>query len=179
MASVNSSRTPPPRRGTGAERLFSEEPQPSLPEDPKPSSVVGLFEEQLDLYQRLRDLGTEQGRQIHGGSVQTLLGVLSERQKLIDQLTQIEQQLAPIRKQWDQLRATLSDADRARIRDLVRQIEDILSAIIKQDEQDRQELSQARSQIGEELGRLSHTSTALQAYQTRPATDNRFTNRQG
>ncbi len=175
--------------------LFSTQGQPR-PADPTPvhgapqnppqeldrdtiESLTALLEQQSGLYTQLTGLGQKQHDQITNGSVQELLDILSTRQGLIDELTQIEQKLRPFRQNWQALWQKLSEPDRQRITATLDASQRALALIIEQDNQSRTLLENARDQIGNELTKISHTGAAMRAYGTQPASDNRFTNRQG
>lgn len=154
------------------------------------ATLVNLLERQLSLYQGLSELSTKQSATIEQGEPEPLLTVLASRQRVIEDITGVNRELEPFRKRWDDLWASLAEADRGRVGDLVRSVQQLLTQIIAQDERDRTALQAARGRVGAEIQRLSHAGSAVQAYRAAPAAGqkpyggiaqgkNRFMNQQG
>lgn len=142
--------------------------------------LIELLQRQRGLYEQLRGLGHQQGQLIESGSPQSLLAVLSQRQQLVDDLADISGQLEPYRDRWEAFWGGLSEPDRHQIGALVGALEGLLAGIIDQDDQDRKRLEQSKAVVGHELGRVTQTGAALQAYRnTPPPSASRFTDQQG
>lgn len=141
--------------------------------------LIELLENQRRLYERLAALSLAQEAEILGGHMEAVLGVLGQRQGLIDELGEIHQQLEPYRRCWEAFWSGLSQASRDRAGTLVAQSGELLSAIIERDERHRQRLQESRSQVGGELGKLSAGGVAMQAYAARATAESRFTDRKG
>lgn len=150
-------------------------------------ALVALLEHQRSLYQQLRTLSDQQGTLVAQAQAEALLGLLAQRQKLIDHITTVNAELDPYRKRWTELWGELADGQRRQIGSIVQEVQDLLGAIIQQDERDRQTLQTAKGRIAVELQKLSRAGQAIQAYRTSPATadpsvgggNNRFTNQNG
>lgn len=151
--------------------------------------LIGLLERQSALYQQLTDL-TEQQSHIIVADLQDqqqaqpgerLLGVLAHRQRVIDQLVDVHDQLAPYREHWPAVWSGFDESTQNRIKPLVRQIEQMAANIVQQDENDRQRLEHAQARVGAEVRKLNSAGAALNAYKApMPTTqNNRFTNEQG
>lgn len=149
-------------------------------------ALVALLERQRSLYADLRELSRQQAPLIDGGHAEPLLRVLAQRQRLIDELSQVNGQLDPFRQRWDALWARLAGAERSRVGVLVREVQALLADILQQDERDRAALAATRERIGGEIQRMSRAGAAINAYRTGPAHaapasagNNRFTNQRG
>ena len=106
--------------------------------------------------------------------------MLALRQKLIDQLSALNNELQPYRTSWEQLYASLNEHDRQRVGELLRDAQSLLQRIVEQDERDRGKLEQWQSKVGHELKRIGDAGNALQAYGNRQVNPQaRFTDRQG
>ncbi len=142
--------------------------------------LVTLLERQQSLYERLRSLSDQQGQMVASGSTEALLGLLAQRQQLIDELGRINTDLQPYRSQWPQFKEQLAEPDRRRISALVEQAEQMLSGIIEQDNRDRQQLEQSKVQLGGEMGRVSQGGAMMRAYKTSSGQGaNHLTDQQG
>jgi len=143
-------------------------------------ALIALLRRQRDAYEQLRGLSGQQGPLIDEGSAEALLGVLSQRQRLVDTLAGLNRGIEPYRMQWSQFLEGLVEDDREQIGGLVRDVEGLLSGIIEQDERDRRRLEASKQVVGKELGRVAHSSAAMNAYKVSTASSGaRFTDRQG
>lgn len=126
--------------------------------------LISLLEQQCHIYQQLQDLGRTQGELVNSGASEPLLRVLASRQKLIDELARLNSEMEPYRAQWPQVFGSLSESKREQVASLVKQVEQMLATIIDQDNRDRKQLEDAKGQIGNELSRVAHAGTAIDAY---------------
>ncbi|MCZ7632600.1 MAG: flagellar protein FlgN [Phycisphaerales bacterium] len=67
------------------------------------SRVVEALDRQLALFRRLDSLSRSQREAVGAGDTDRLLGVLGERQEVIEQLERLGEQLRPIRRGWDSM----------------------------------------------------------------------------
>ena len=63
-------------------------------------AFVELLIQQKELYLKLKMLSDKQRELVQQQDAVQLLGVLGARKVLVEQLTQLGQQIAPIREQW-------------------------------------------------------------------------------
>ncbi len=76
------------------------DPQPRPSAAPSVADVGHLVDrltQQRDLYQQLKTLSDQQGQLIADGQAEQLLAVLSQRQGLVDQLTQLNEKIVPFK----------------------------------------------------------------------------------
>ena len=151
------------------------------------SALVALLEQQRALFLQLRTLSDQQGPLVAEAQSEPLLGLLARRQKLIDNVTDVNAKLDPYRQRWDEMLAALAEPDRQRIGDLVKEVQGLLEGILQQDERDRAALQTAKSRIGTEIQTLARSGQAMKAYGAVPrgpvtgigTGNNRFMNQRG
>jgi hypothetical protein len=131
--------------------------------------LTELLTQQRDLYQQLRLLAESQSAAISDDQPEALLRILSQRQRLIHELTQVNVLLEPYRSRWDHIREGLDPAQRLRVGELVEEVQDLLSQILKQDQGDCDMLEQRTGEVRNEavsasLGRKVNAAYAMQSY---------------
>ena len=145
------------------------------------ATLVDLLTQQRDHYRQLRDLSDRQRDLIAAGQPEHLLAVLGQRQAHVEALTQLNDRLAPMRPRMSEVSESSPAPVKAKLRELVDEVQSLLEQIIQQDEADRAKLAAGRDAVKQQLGQMSRTPAALNAYKTaRPhAAASRFTDRQG
>jgi len=103
--------------------------------------LVELLDNQRRIYLRLRELSIEQAEFVASGEADALLKVLSDRQQLIDQLTQINGRIEPFKQDWPSMWRKLDDDTRSRVETLIGQVQGLLELIVAQDGRDRASLT--------------------------------------
>jgi hypothetical protein len=126
--------------------------------------LIGLLEQQRDVYQQLRSLAQRQGAMISSNDADGLLELLSARQKLVDRLAQLNDALMPMRQRWQELLGEMPEQVRKQIRTLVLEVNDLLQSILTTDARDTQELSARQVSVGRELSRATTGRKAHLAY---------------
>ncbi len=129
-----------------------------------PTHLVRLLTEQRDVYNQLESLSHRQRTMISGDRPEALLNILSERQKLVQQLAQLNNQLAPFRRDWDALFDQLPDPVRAQVGELLDQINAMLRSILRSDQEDSALLSARKQSVAQSLERFSGGAAAHNAY---------------
>ncbi len=155
-------------------------------------ALISLLERQSTLYDQLGDLTEQQSQAIEAGfgvdadaspgaSGEQLLTILAQRQRVIDALVQVQDELAPFRESWSSVWSQMGETDRQQVAPMVRQIEQAAARIMELDDRDRLRLEQAQAHTGEQIRKLNSTGAAVSAYRTSPppTTNNRFTDQHG
>jgi hypothetical protein len=144
------------------------------------ASLIALLERLVVIYQQLHDLSRRQGALISNGSAEDLLGVLAQRQQLVDESAKINRELEPYRNEWTRVLDGLRDPERQRVGGLVGRVEELLAGIIEQDNRDRQRLQDATGAVKSELDRVRQSPQAVNAYQAQARLGgNRYTDQRG
>jgi hypothetical protein len=126
--------------------------------------LVELLERQRVIYERLRTLAERQRGLVLQGDPQSLLAILADRQRLVDDLSQLNARLAPFRRDWVRINARLDDEGRRRVRDAIRASDDILSSILRSDQEDMDSLTGRKHEMRAEMVRTSSGAAASRAY---------------
>jgi len=146
----------------------------------QPAGLIDLLTQQQSLYEKLTILSEQQRSMVETGDAENLLGVLAARQKVIDQLTKLNQAITPYRENWASVQQQLSADQRSKVQVLVAEVEKMLAAIIERDEQDRGSLATARDRVSGELNHAGKAVAAINAYRPKPSSvAARYTNQQG
>lgn len=133
--------------------------------------LLDLLSRQRDLYRKLKSLSERQRGMIAGDRADLLLGILQERQAHVNELTALNQQLSPFRRNWDQTLASLADDARQNVSQLLAAINTLLSGILATDKEDGALLSARKQMVASELSGLSGGRIANQCYaRSTPAT---------
>lgn len=126
-----------------------------------------LLTEQCRLHGELSQLSLRQRDAISDDSEQaadTLLRLLGDRQRIVQNVSRLNQELAPFRRDWERTLAALPEARRALITGLVKQLDALLGAILGRDREDQARLETRRQMIRSELDVLSGGSRAQAGY---------------
>lgn len=137
------------------------EPTPDTPED-----VLDLLRKQDSMYTELESVSSRQRSLITGDDAGPLLTLLTDRQKLSDQLHRIATRLAPIRREWDGYRGRFTAAQRTEADQLLSETGRRLQRLIENDEQDARVLSGRKQAVAQTLRATHSTSQAISAYRT-------------
>lgn len=135
--------------------------------------LIEMLTRQRDLYRSLDGLSDKQQQIIAEGQAEQLLGVLSERQVIVDHLTQINGELAPLRHRMSEIAEAAPAGRREALRSRVDEVQQLLASIIERDEEDRQSLEASKSQVGKQLGQVSTAPAAINAYRANAYAANR------
>lgn len=110
------------------------------------SELIALLSEQCGLYAQLRDLAVGQRSLITGDRPELLLGVLGERQRLIERLEALSGRLRPYQNDWRAVRSGLSASDGRRVDQLVAEVNALLKGILEKDAADAELLAARKSE---------------------------------
>jgi hypothetical protein len=126
--------------------------------------LIHLLKQQRELYLQLRDLSDRQRALIASDSPDLLLSILRDRQTLVAALVRLNEQLAPYRRDWEAVQATLSDDVRQQAAQLLEEINDLLRNILRVDQEDGALLSARKQAVAQSLSDVSGGRTANAAY---------------
>lgn len=167
-------RTESSRRHAAQQAAVSRPPSEWIP------VVVSALSRQCDLCRTLESLSVRQSEQIRSGDSDGLLRVLAERQGIVDQVAELNDELSPYRAQWETCLAAAGRDERSRLELLVTQLTDLVERIARQDDADRAALESRRSALSTELGGVIRGRGAVAAYNGLGATNRpRFQDQNG
>ncbi len=126
--------------------------------------LARVLDRQREVYERLESLSLSQAGLIQADETDRLLDVLGERQRLIEQLGALNEELAPFTERWGELAPRLSEPMREELRRRFDDVSRLVGSIAERDEADRCALEARRGAVGRELEMVSRGRGALSAY---------------
>ncbi len=125
---------------------------------------------------QLRDIGTRQIETARGGEMDLLMQLLATKQRLLDQMMRVEQQLKPFRDQDPESRVWSSLAERQRCAAVANECESLLNTIVQQEKESERELIRRRDDAqvrlqGTHVAGHVHNAYVSDAAPTRSAVD--------
>lgn len=129
-----------------------------------PEDVMSLLREQSSLYSKLEGVSTRQRSLVTEDDVGPLLALLTDRQRLSEQLQRIATRLAPVRREWDSYRTQFTPKQRGEASRLLSEAGQRLRHLIDNDEQDARVLSGRKKAVAGILRTTHSTSQAISAY---------------
>lgn len=138
-----------------------------------------ILTEHESLYERLDALSERQSGLIDEDKTDELLGVLAERQRVVDRLLTIGEDLKPFQARWDDLLARLDGERRESLRAKVHGIQEAARRVNERDDRDRARLAAQRKSLADEIAGVGRSRGALNAYGGRAAPTPRYQDRQG
>ena len=144
-----------------------------------PDSLIELLLRQEKVVGKLLDLAKYQGQLIESKSTDPLLGLLSQRQKLIDEFTLMQGDLTRLTvDREDQLR-DLDSRTRERIQSLIDEVGATLNRVMAKDDRDRRTLEAVKGKVQEELAATGVAQKARSAYHGAGLAESQFSDQQG
>ena len=144
-----------------------------------PNELIALLERQEKTVDKLHELARYQGSLIEKGRTEPLLGLLTQRQTLIDEFTSMQGEMASKTEDLEQRLMGVEVSKKNRIQSLIESLDQHLNAIMKHDQEDQAALAAARDEIRDELALQGAATQARNAYTKTGVPDTRFADRQG
>lgn len=141
--------------------------------------LTRVLDRQVDLYTQLDALSQQQSELVRTDQSDALLDLLARRQTLVQQLTDLNQQLEPFTRQWTTLVERLSSDHRKAIGQRTERLDDLIAAITERDEADRKTLESRRAAVAGEINTLTNQRAAVSAYRGAGRSSPRFQDREG
>ncbi len=139
-----------------------------------------LVREQRDMCVQLESLSVAQSAMVEGGDTDGVLEVLGQRQRVIDRMSKLNEDLAPLRERREELLAVLGPAERQIVQTFIGEINDLVDRVRARDEQDRDTMERRRAGIAGEITGVTRARGAVAAYSgARTHNGPRFQDRQG
>jgi hypothetical protein len=128
------------------------------------SALMQTLERQRDLYRRLRALTERQRGLVSQDDPQPLLALLGDRQKLVDELLSVNEQLAQYRRGWTEVYGRLDEPSRRRVTEMLEEANATLGLILNSDSRDSAMLSTRRQDLADRMSAVGEASRAGAAY---------------
>ena len=126
--------------------------------------LIELLTHQRSLYRKLKVLAERQQALVSHDDTEALLKLLAERQKLVDGLVKLNEQIAPYRQQWSTFFGSLSTERRDEISDLLEEVNTSLGSILKNDARDTAVMNVRRERVSSDIGHVDGGRRATAAY---------------
>lgn len=127
--------------------------------------VLQAFNMQAKKYEELIALTREESARIRRGEIAGIHALITQKQILIDRITEQDSQMRPALEQWDSMQAGITDAERASLQRSISRLTSLLEIIQNLDKQNEEELRQQLGNVGAQLREVSQQKTAFNAYQ--------------
>lgn len=127
-------------------------------------ALIHVLEEQQGLCARLEHLSRSQSSHVQDGRTEDLIGVLSERQGVIERIVELNGMLEPFRARRMGLMSRMSAVEREAVQTRIDAIAESIERVRRQDDTDRASLERQRTGVAEEISGLSRVRGALAAY---------------
>jgi len=144
-----------------------------------PDSLIVLLERQHELMDELSTLATQQAALVEQRETDALLGLLSHRQRLIEEFTGSQSFLTDLTDDLEARITAATEGQRSRIRTLIGDIGDRLADVMARDAEDQATLQAARDQARGALATVDTAQQARNAYRVMPVAESRFADRKG
>lgn len=128
------------------------------------SRLIELLRHQQVLYRRLRQLADLQKALVTEDDTAALIGLLADRQRLVDGLVGLSQKLAPFRARWSEIYGGLQEARRREVAELLEEANQSLGSILTSDSRDSATLTARRQGMAMELEQFSTGGRVNAAY---------------
>ena len=126
--------------------------------------LKGMLEAQRSVCLRLDEMSLVQQGLVRSGDTAAVLGVLAERQGMVEELQRISAELEPFRARRQELMARLGETERAVYERLVEEISGLVEGVKTRDDQDRVEMERQRGEVTSELTGMYPARGAVAAY---------------
>lgn len=145
---------------------------------PGAGGLVALVREQIGLYERLEEMSLRQHELVEREDTDALLAVLSERQRLIEDISAVASRMTPFRAGWDDHVGALAEGDRRSLREGLDSLASMMSRIADRDESDRRTMEARRQRVQDQIAGVKRGGSAVKSYAQAPARGPRFQDRQ-
>jgi hypothetical protein len=138
--------------------------QPQQPGDDWLPAVIRLLDEQRGHFRELDALSRRQSQCVGTGETERLLGVLAEKQRVVERVVEVNAALQTYMPDWTAKVAALPERSRVLLRSHTDELESLASQVRTRDEADRLTLEAQSRVISQELATTAKASGAARAY---------------
>lgn len=126
--------------------------------------VINALQEQVGCYQRLAKLSELQHEHVQHSQTDELLEVLGRRQQVLNQVSQIEHTIAPIKRRWTDFTSSWSGELRAKADGLLSETRRLLAEITDADRNDAMALQQKKLDLGHQIQQTTQARKRHRTY---------------
>jgi hypothetical protein len=137
-------------------------------------SIIVALEEQVGCYKRLAKLAEVQHEHVQQSQTEGLLQVLGLRQEVLDDISALEERIAPAKGRWIQYLGELDEPSRGKAQQLLAESRRLLEQITSADRDDAMVLQQRKANLSQAIHQTSaarqvNRNYAAAAYGRRPS----------
>lgn len=129
-------------------------------------AVITALAEQVEWYRRLAKLAELQHVYVQNEQTEELLGLLGQRQEVLDQVSRLEQVVGPARRQWGGYVAALPADQRGSAEALMAETRRLLEEITTSDRNDALVLQQRKLNLGKQISQAKAARQVNRTYAT-------------
>ncbi len=138
-----------------------------------------LLKQQIELCMELTRLAQAQRDCIGRNDPDALLGVLGERQGLIEKLRSTAEEARPLREKWSGGPDVSDETLISRVRRSIAELTELMRSIAERDAEDRKRMERSRDELAGRLAGVAKSRGAINAYGGSRERGPRFQDREG
>lgn len=131
---------------------------------PPADAVLTALGQQVQFYGQLLKLAETQHQFVQQGNFEELLGVLQQRQGVLDQITPLERVTSAAKRRWNEFVAGLDAGQRESAEVLMNETRVLLEAITTADRNDTLVLQQRKLNVSQQLTQAAGAAKVNQSY---------------
>lgn len=120
--------------------------------------------QQLACYRQLARLCELQRQYVQQNQTDELLSVLEQRGSLLEQIATLEAHVTPLKRNWSEISATMSDTDRSTAVEMLAETKALLMQITQADQDDVLLLQQRKLNVGKQIVATSQARVVNNRY---------------
>lgn len=129
------------------------------------------YQGEIQLYQSMVEITVEQEEAIRSRNLKRLLSLLSQRQKIITRISQIDKEVLPLRTKYLQFN---NCSEKEEIAILLKELTGLLKKMLVQEEKNDSLLRKFIQATGEDLRHIQTARASHNAYRSHPISTTRF-----
>lgn len=131
---------------------------------PQSQSLMDCLTRQLACYRQLSRLCDLQRQYVQQNQTDELLTILEQRGELLQQITELETQVAPIKRNWSEFSAYLTQQDRQLASQMLAETRELLMQITQADQDDVLLLQQRKLNVGKQIAATTQAKAVGHRY---------------
>ena len=133
---------------------------------PKPDgeNIAADLERESRLYREMLEISKKTLEGVRAGDGEAAAAAVKAKQDILRLLDEVEARLRPVRADWRQISAAISEADRRRFEETMREIQAVLEEIIEVENEVQRQIEARRGRVIEKLRGVQGQKNLKRAY---------------
>lgn len=127
-------------------------------------SLMDCLTRQLGCYRQLSRLCDLQRQYVQQNQTDELLTVLEQRGELLRQISELETEVAPMKRNWSEVSSRLTEQDRQRASQMLAETRELLMQITQADQDDVLLLQQRKLNVRQQIAATAQAKTVGHRY---------------